>query len=86
MAAGACGGTAAACSLARSGKNTKPATARLTISASATALSDFAVRPHWGKAFERPPVNDQLPRFRELIERYDPERRFANPYLEQYVY
>ena len=50
------------------------------------ALEPYAPRPHWGKIFERPPQSEGLPAFRELIARYDPDRRFGNDYLERYVY
>ena len=50
------------------------------------ALAGLDARPHWGKVFVRPPTSDRLPEFRELIDRYDPQRRFANEYLVQYVY
>jgi alditol oxidase len=52
------------------------------------ALAPFDPRPHWGKvslAVEGP-VGRRYPRlddFLALRERLDPERRFANPWLER---
>ncbi|HEY1106639.1 MAG TPA: D-arabinono-1,4-lactone oxidase, partial [Agromyces sp.] len=45
-------------------------------------------RPHWGKLFALPAeeVRGRYPRwddFAALRARYDPERRFVNPYLER---
>jgi xylitol oxidase len=51
-------------------------------------LTPFDARPHWGKVFHTDPRPHypQLPAFRELIDRYDPSRRFGNDYLERWVY
>ncbi len=54
-------------------------------------LSSFDVRPHWGKLFtisrqtflERYPMCNE---FIELAKTYDPEGKFSNPYLEQYLF
>lgn len=52
------------------------------------ALAPFDARPHWGKVFQSDPRAHypQLPRFRELIDVHDPERKFGNAYLERFVY
>jgi xylitol oxidase len=47
------------------------------------ALAPFVARPHWGKLFETTPERlnaayPQLGQFRELADRMDPERKFAN--------
>lgn len=58
------------------------------------ALAPFAPRPHWGKLFtatgagapsalER--VYPQLPRFRDLVERHDPDGVFTNDWLRRHV-
>ncbi len=54
------------------------------------ALGPFDPRPHWGKVFGLEPaaVQRHYPRladFRRLVDRYDPERKFGNPFLERYV-
>jgi len=51
------------------------------------ALAPFDARPHWGKLFAMgrdglAAVFPHLDAFVSLAESYDPERRFANPYLE----
>ncbi len=54
-------------------------------------LSSFDVRPHWGKLFtiskqtflERYPKSNE---FIELAKTYDPESKFSNQYLEQYLF
>ncbi len=52
------------------------------------ALAPFAPRPHWGK-LDALPASDLAARFdrladaSDLIARYDPERKFWNPYLER---
>ena len=55
------------------------------------ALAPFDPRPHWGKvfAFDRDEVQRHYPRladFRALAERFDPDRKFGNEFLETYVY
>jgi xylitol oxidase len=45
-----------------------------------------AARPHWGKLFTMPGMRYvRLGEFRSLIEAFDPERKFGNPFLEQYI-
>lgn len=54
-------------------------------------LIPFGARPHWGKLFTMsgtqvaagfPKIND----FRALVNEYDPEGKFRNEFLEQYVF
>lgn len=54
------------------------------------ALAPFDVRPHWGKLFTMPPAevasrywrcND----FRALARRYDPDGKFRNPFVADYL-
>jgi alditol oxidase len=56
-----------------------------------TALGHLDARPHWAKVFRMPPGRlrsgyPDLPRFRDLAERHDPDRKFGNPFLARYVY
>ncbi|MGY5765275.1 D-arabinono-1,4-lactone oxidase [Brachybacterium sp. DNPG3] len=51
-------------------------------------LADFAARPHWGKVFTMSPdtVRAQYPRlgdFQALRDRLDPDRVFANAYVDR---
>ncbi len=53
-------------------------------------LAPFAARPHWGKIFTIDPQvvrsrYELLPRFRGLVQRYDPGGRFANDYTDRYL-
>jgi len=53
-------------------------------------LAPFAARPHWGKIFSIDPQvvrsrYDLLPRFRGLVQRYDPGGTFANDYTDRYL-
>jgi xylitol oxidase len=55
------------------------------------ALAPFSPRPHWGKLFALDPSDvaaayPRLGAFRDLAARLDPERRFANPFVDRYVY
>ena len=55
------------------------------------ALAPFAVRPHWGKLFtlETETLRQRYPRFDDFValaQRYDPEGRFRNDYLDRTVY
>ncbi len=50
------------------------------------ALAPFELRPHFGKLFSMPNVADRFPRageFLDLAARYDPDRKFWNPFLER---
>jgi xylitol oxidase len=54
------------------------------------ALSPFQPRPHWGKMHALSPqeIAARFPRigdFRELCRRHDPDGKFRNSYLDQYV-
>lgn len=55
------------------------------------ALAPFDPRPHWGKVFSLDPVTvrghyPRLADFRTLVDRDDPERKFANDFLATYIY
>jgi xylitol oxidase len=55
------------------------------------ALEPFNARPHWGKLFTMQPSRLQslylnLPRFRELLARYDRHGKFRNAFVETYLY
>ena len=55
-----------------------------------SALLPFDARPHWGKVFtmSKETIEKQYNRlddFRALMRRYDPEGKFHNPFLEQYI-
>jgi xylitol oxidase len=52
-----------------------------------TTLTAFDPRPHWGKMWELPvePVRASYPRFVDFVDlcdRWDPERKFANRYVD----
>lgn len=54
------------------------------------ALAPFDPRPHWGKLHTMPPeqVIEQYKRmaeFRTLRAEFDPEQKFVNPYIAQYL-
>ncbi|MGR6542565.1 FAD-binding protein [Paenibacillus tundrae] len=53
------------------------------------ALAPFHARPHWGKLFTIPAdvlqgQFDKLPPFRKLIDKYDPNGKFSNAFLDTY--
>ncbi|MWV42733.1 FAD-binding protein [Paenibacillus sp. HJL G12] len=53
-------------------------------------LSPFAAIPHWAKLFTMQPprlqsLYERLPDFRKLLLRYDPEGKFRNPFLNDYL-
>ncbi|KIL40119.1 FAD-binding protein [Gordoniibacillus kamchatkensis] len=53
-------------------------------------LAPFQARPHWGKLFAMPPARlqslyEKLPDFRQLLVRCDPEGKFRNDFLNQYI-
>jgi len=53
-------------------------------------LAPFQARPHWGKLFTMPPgqvqaLYERLPDFRELVARCDPEGKFRNDWLREYI-
>jgi alditol oxidase len=60
------------------------------VAAVETALGHLDVRPHWAKVFRMPPEQvrphyPDLPRFRDLAGRHDPDRKFGNPFLARYI-
>jgi xylitol oxidase len=52
-----------------------------------TALRPLGARPHWGKVFRAvPDGHPNLGDFAALARRLDPDRRFANAWLERHVF
>jgi xylitol oxidase len=54
-------------------------------------LAPFNARPHWGKLFTigavRPgALYERLPEFRELLQRYDPQGKFRNEFLDRCIF
>ncbi|WP_347834982.1 D-arabinono-1,4-lactone oxidase [Gracilibacillus sp. JCM 18860] len=55
-------------------------------------LEPFQPRPHWGgKLFTMDPTKlqtryKQLPAFRQLVRKYDPDGKFRNEFLKQYIF
>jgi alditol oxidase len=54
-------------------------------------LAAFDARPHWGKLFtishaRLQTLYEKLPDFQQLIQRYDPEGKFRNAYLDQHIF
>ena len=54
-------------------------------------LAPFNARPHWGKLFTVNPVKlkshyNKLREFQQLILQYDPQKKFANQFLERNIY
>ena len=54
-------------------------------------LSRFNPRPHWGKLFTMSPEHlqsryEKLSDFRQLLQRYDPQGKFRNAFLDQYIF
>jgi xylitol oxidase len=55
------------------------------------ALAPFDARPHWGKLFTVPAsrlqsLYEQLPRFQQLLQNYDPQGKFRNEFLETTIF
>jgi xylitol oxidase len=55
------------------------------------ALAPFQARPHWGKLFTMSPEHlqssyEKLPEFRQLLQRYDPQGKFRNDFLDQHIF
>lgn len=53
-------------------------------------LSPFGVRPHWGKLFTIDPGTlqsryERIQEFRNLMQEYDPERKFVNEFVRQNI-
>lgn len=56
-----------------------------------SVLEPFGARPHWGKLFAMSPSHLQslypnLPQFRDLLARRDPDGKFRNAFLQTYLY
>ncbi len=54
------------------------------------ALAPFHARPHWGKLFTVPAEQlqqqfEKLPEFQKLVQKYDPQGKFSNAYLDKYI-
>jgi alditol oxidase len=54
-------------------------------------LMPFEARPHWGKLFLLPAEHirtqyARLAQFRELVQKYDPEGKFRNRFLNAYIF
>lgn len=54
-------------------------------------LAPFKARPHWGKLFTMPPAKVQsfykrLPDFQNLLRSYDPQGKFRNAFLDEYIF
>jgi xylitol oxidase len=54
-------------------------------------LAPFDARPHWGKLFTMEPERVQalfskLPDFQRLLQDYDPDGKFRNPFLDRHVF
>jgi len=53
------------------------------------ALAPLGARPHWGKLFHGAALDlryPNLPEFRELATRLDPDGKFRNPFLRRYIF
>lgn len=54
-------------------------------------LAPLGARPHWGKLFHMAPAElqsryERLGEFRALLDRFDPEGKLRNPFIEQYIF
>ena len=54
-------------------------------------LEPFGVKPHWGKVFSISPdriqsMYPELPRFKQVVARYDPKGKFRNEFLNKLLY
>uniref|UniRef100_A0A914D2Q2 D-arabinono-1,4-lactone oxidase C-terminal domain-containing protein n=1 Tax=Acrobeloides nanus TaxID=290746 RepID=A0A914D2Q2_9BILA len=54
-------------------------------------LKPLKARPHWGKLFTftheyLESVYEKLPRFRQLLIKYDPHGKFRNEFLDKYIF
>ena len=54
-------------------------------------LAPFSARPHWGKLFTTSPaklksIYKKLPDFIQLSERYDPQGKFRNDFLNTNIF
>jgi xylitol oxidase len=55
------------------------------------ALAPYSARPHWGKLFTMSPatlrsVFGKLPAFVALAQRYDPQGKFRNKFLNEHIF
>lgn len=55
------------------------------------ALEPFNARPHWGKLFtmshrQLRGLYEKMPDFQDLLQRYDPQGKFLNQFLEQHIF
>ncbi|GGH83322.1 xylitol oxidase [Pullulanibacillus pueri] len=56
-----------------------------------TQLEPFQAKPHWGKVFTTSPVKiqahyEKMPAFQQLLQKYDPNGKFRNHFLDQYIF
>ena len=54
-------------------------------------LTPFNARPHWAKLFTVSPLRlqslyEKLPDFQKLLQHYDPQGKFRNPFLDRYIF
>jgi alditol oxidase len=54
-------------------------------------LEPFEARPHWGKLFTMSNARlqsryEKMPDFRTLLQRYDPQGKFHNEFLDKYIF
>jgi xylitol oxidase len=54
-------------------------------------LASFDARPHWGKLFTTSPerlqaLYEKMGDFKSLLQRYDPQGKFRNAFLDQYIF
>jgi xylitol oxidase len=54
-------------------------------------LAPFNARPHWAKLFTVSPLRlqslyEKLPDFQKLLQHYDPQGKFRNPFLDRYIF
>jgi alditol oxidase len=54
-------------------------------------LAKFNARPHWAKLFTMSPAHlqslyEKLPDFQQLLQNYDPNGKFRNAFLDQYIF
>jgi xylitol oxidase len=47
------------------------------------ALAPFDPRPHWGKVFSQAAQYERMPDFTRLVETYDPDGKFGNPFVDE---
>ena len=55
------------------------------------ALAPFHARPHWAKLFVMSPARlqslyERLPDFQNLLQKYDPDGKFRNAFLDTYIF